>query len=89
MPVELIGRGLVSAAGLYLLLGALFAPFFLLRGVSSIDPTARESGWGFRLILLPGVIALWPLLARRWASGQRQPPTECNAHRDAAGEDHS
>jgi hypothetical protein len=56
---------------------------FVLRGVDKIDPVASGSSWGFRLIILPGVVALWPLLLRRWLSGKPQ-PTERNAHRDAA-----
>ena len=52
---------------LYLLAGLLFAVPFVLRGVNRIDPVAREGSWGFRLIILPGVVALWPLLLRRLA----------------------
>ena len=74
---------LTIALGLYLLAGLLFAVPFVLRGVNRIDPVARESTWGFRLIILPGVVALWPLLAHRWRRGQG-PPLEKNAHRRAA-----
>jgi hypothetical protein len=51
---------------LYLLLGLLFAIFFLIRGVERIDPSAHGSGLGFRLIILPGTIALWPVLLDKW-----------------------
>ena len=73
---------LVRLGGLYALVGLLFALPFLSRGVGRVDPAAAESGWGFRLIILPGVVALWPLLALRWRVGE--PPSERNAHRDAA-----
>jgi len=56
--------------GLYLLVGLLFAVPFVLRGVNRIDPVARKGTWGFRLIILPGVVALWPLLLNRWRRGQ-------------------
>jgi hypothetical protein len=68
---------------LYFIAGLIFAVPFVLRGVNRIDPVARESTWGFRVIILPGVVALWPLLAIRWLGGG-QPPAERNAHRDAA-----
>jgi hypothetical protein len=74
---------LTIALGLYVLVGLLFAVPFVLRGVHRIDPVARESTLGFRLIILPGAVALWPLLAVRWSRSQG-PPRETNAHRRTA-----
>jgi hypothetical protein len=79
----MIAEVLVGLAGLYVLLGALFAVPFALRGVGVVDPAAADSPWSFRLLITPGVIALWPLLAARWRGGGG-PPAERNAHRDAA-----
>jgi len=79
---------LVNAVGLYLALGLIFAVPFVLRGVSRIDPVATKGTWGFRLIILPGVVAIWPVLLRRWLTGS-PPPDERNAHRDAARENDS
>jgi hypothetical protein len=59
------------AAAVYVAAGLLFALPFVLRGVSRIDPVASTGTWGFRLIILPGVVALWPLLALRWLRGAR------------------
>jgi hypothetical protein len=56
---------LMLAAG-YAGLGLLFAIAFLARGVSRIDRAAAGAGVGFRLIILPGVVALWPVMLRRW-----------------------
>ena len=67
----------------YVACGLAFAPFFVWRGVGRIDPGAKSAGLGFRLLILPGVAALWPVLLRRWLTG-RLPPAERNAHRDAA-----
>ncbi len=67
----------------YIACGLVFAPLFAWRGADRIDPAVRSAGLGFRLIILPGVVALWPVLLRRWLSG-RLPPVERNAHRDAA-----
>lgn len=67
----------------YLVVGILFGIAFVTRGVQKIDHAAEGTGWGFRLIILPGVAALWPMLLRRWIRGA-QPPEERNAHRDRA-----
>ncbi len=58
--------GIVGAAGLYFAAGLLFAVSFALRGAAAIDPAARHAGWGFRLLIMPGAMALWPALAKRW-----------------------
>jgi hypothetical protein len=74
---------LLAGVRLYLLLGTLFALPFVLFGVQRVDPAARQGSYGFRLIIVPGVVLLWPLLAARWLRG-RTTPGECNAHRVAA-----
>ena len=68
---------------LYLLAGLLFALPFVARGIERIDPAAHGASWGFRLLVLPGAVALWPILLRRWWRGT-PPPVESNAHRRAA-----
>lgn len=50
----------------YACAGLLFALLFVCIGMERVDPAARGSRFGFRLIMLPGVAALWPLLLRRW-----------------------
>jgi hypothetical protein len=57
---------LVGALMLYAALGFLFGLAFVLRGVQRVDAAAKETGLGFRLIILPGAAALWPVLLRRW-----------------------
>lgn len=75
---------LLCLAGLYLGLGLAFAIPFVLVGVQRIDPHARHASWGFRLLILPGTMALWPLLMWRWVKGMSTPPEESNAHRPPA-----
>jgi hypothetical protein len=72
------------ALGVYLLCGCLFAIPFVWRGVGRIDPAALHGSPGFRWIILPGTILLWPLLARRWYQGAGSPPEENTAHRRAS-----
>ena len=57
----------VALAGLYATVGMVFALAFAWRGASRLDPAAREGTWGFRLLVIPGAAAFWPLLALRWA----------------------
>lgn len=77
---------LLFAAGCYLLGGLLFSIPFVLVGVGRIDPHAAHGTWGFRLLIIPGTMFLWPLLAWRWFRGRHEPPSERNAHRCAARE---
>ena len=83
--MEVLAYGFVYALQAYLAVGLLFAIPFVWKGAGQIDPVAREGTWGFRLIIIPGVIAMWPLLAARWKrKGAR--PIESNAHRRLAEE---
>jgi hypothetical protein len=52
----------------YAACGLLFAIAFVSAGIHKIDAAAKGSGAGFRLIVLPGVAALWPLMLKRWLS---------------------
>lgn len=56
----------VSSALVYGALGALFAVPFVWLGVGRVDPAAARGTLGFRLLILPGTVAFWPLLAWRW-----------------------
>jgi hypothetical protein len=78
---ERIATGFVVALELYAAAGFLFALVFISIGVQRIDPEARGAGVGFRLIILPASVALWPYLLRRWLSGVAEPPIERNPHR--------
>jgi hypothetical protein len=57
---------LVNLAAAYAAAGLVFAIAFAVHGVEVIDPVAKQSGVGFRLLIIPGSIALWPLLMKRW-----------------------
>ena len=56
----------VAALEAYVLAGVLFAAVFVLVGIHRVDPVAKHAPTGFRLIITPGVAALWPLLLTRW-----------------------
>jgi len=50
----------------YLWTGLLFAIAFLTVGAQRIDPAAKGSTLGFRVLILPATIALWPWLLAKW-----------------------
>lgn len=75
---------LVYGLTAYVGLGLLFAVPFVWRGAARVDPVAAEGTRGFRLLILPGAAAFWPLLAWRWMRGVSEPPAERNPHRCAA-----
>jgi hypothetical protein len=60
MPIVIL---LIS---IYLAPGLLFGLWFVWRGVQRIDPAAAGSPIGFRLCILPGCIALWPVMLVMW-----------------------
>ncbi|MGH9464502.1 MAG: hypothetical protein ACRD0X_02575 [Thermoanaerobaculia bacterium] len=74
---------LVTSLAVYLTLGLVVAVPFVVRGVGRVDRAAAAGTWGFRLLILPGATALWPLVLRRWLRGGG-PPEARDAHRDLA-----
>ena len=83
MSIVRAAEVVVLLCTVYIACGLVFAPLFAWRGAGRIDPAAKTAGLGFRLIVLPGVAALWPVLLWRWRA-DRPPPVERNPHRDAA-----
>ena len=63
-----VAEVLVKALTAYGLIGAAFAVVFVTMGIQRVDSVAEHAPLGFRLIVLPGVAALWPLLLVRWLS---------------------
>ena len=83
MSLEL-AYAVVSLFQLYALVGVVFAALFLPRAVARIDPGVARAPKAMKLLILPGVAALWPLLAWRWMAGAPA-PVERNPHRAKAG----
>jgi hypothetical protein len=68
---ETISRLLLA----YLACGLLFGSAFIIVGAGKVDPAARGTSVLFRLLILPGTVALWPLLAIQWIKACRQGAT--------------
>lgn len=73
--------------GIFLGLGLLFGLAFVFKGAAVIDPAAVNGTLGFKLLILPGCVVLWPYLLTRWLR-QAPPPEERSAHRRAKPSSH-
>ncbi len=80
MP-EPLAEAVIRMATIYLGVGLVFAIPFAWRWAERLDPVAREGTQGFRILLLPGGVLLWPWLAVRLLQPGPHPPEERNAHR--------
>ena len=83
MPIE-IARVVVAVFEAYALAGLGFGVVFLPRAIARLDHRIEGSPKTLRLLILPGVAALWPLFAWRWMTGGSE-PVERNPHRTKAG----
>jgi len=59
----------VNLLTVYAAIGIAFALLFAAAGAQRIDAAAKGAGIGFRIMILPGAAALWPILLPRWARG--------------------
>ena len=46
----------------YIGIGLVFGVFFAMWGAAILDPVAKGAPIGFRILVLPGSAALWPIL---------------------------
>ena len=72
----LIAAWIVNLASLHLLAGLIVAILYVWRGVGTVDPAARGASIGFRLLILPGCAALWPMVLMHWIRAEPTPPSE-------------
>ena len=79
--LEISAKAIVYTLAMYAGLGLLFAMPFVCFGVQRVDSEAQGSGVGFRLLILPGVAAFWPMFVYRWTRRIVEPPVEKNPHR--------
>jgi hypothetical protein len=67
----------------YLLTGLAVAIPFLVFGIDRTDPSALGA-YGFRPLIFPGLVLLWPLVALRWAGiWKEHPDGDLRAQRNA------
>ena len=78
---ESLVEAFVYALEIYAALGLIFAGIFVSAGVQKVDTEAQGPGVGFRLLIMPGAAAFWPMLLARWVRGRSETPIEKNPHR--------
>jgi len=61
----------ITAGYIYTAIGAVIALAFVLVGVDRID-SAAQGAWLARLMWLPGLVLLWPVVVIRWIALERQ-----------------
>jgi Na+-driven multidrug efflux pump len=67
---------LLIIAAVYLLMGVLFVIPFLMKGLKKVDEGAHGSTVGFKIIIIPGVIVLWPMLLSKWMTNLNHEDTK-------------
>lgn len=71
--MSLIGI-MVLTLGVYAAVGVAVASAFVVWGVGRVDEGARISTRAFRVMILPGAVALWPAVLVWWVRGGGGPP---------------
>lgn len=64
--IETLATVLMVGLLLYVLLGIVFSVFFLRKGAAQIDSGVQGAPRSFWLLIIPGTVAFWPLLWRKW-----------------------
>ncbi len=59
-----------TVVAVYLAAGVIIGAPFMAFGLARLDYAAKGASRGFRLVVAPGVIALWPFILVRWLSGR-------------------
>jgi hypothetical protein len=85
MPLD-AAKAIALVLETYALAGLAFAIVYLPRGAQGMDERLAGSPLLTRVLIFPGVAALWPLLAWRWLR-RTHAPVESNPHRRRAAGD--
>lgn len=64
-------HGALFTFAVYVAIGSIVAVPFVIFGIGRVDPAAKTAPWTFRALVLPGVVALWPLFVRRLLNSPR------------------
>jgi hypothetical protein len=70
-PGVIVAEVILYICLVYSLCGLAVGVPFVLGGVDRVDASARGASIGFRLIILPGTVALWPIIATKWIKAFR------------------
>lgn len=69
MPIpQLIVIAIAGYGGI----GLVFAVTFVTVGIDRVDHAARNAPLSFRLLMIPGSLLLWPIVARKWMAARSE-----------------
>lgn len=54
----------------YVVIGLAFGLCFIFKGIGTVDPAAKGGPLVFRLLILPGMVGLWPMMLKKWLSAR-------------------
>lgn len=74
-----LAAGIILAGQAWLCCGLLAAFVFLAFGLDRLDPQAHGA-YVFRVLLLPGLVMLWPLVLWRWSRIETGRDDPCARH---------
>lgn len=74
--METVALMALYAVGAYALIGILLLAPFHRSALPRIDESAAGASVGFHVIVSPGLVALWPVILRKWLAVRRG----CDAH---------
>jgi hypothetical protein len=66
----------LAVYGVYLAIGIVVALMIHAKGLKAIDPATEGGGIFFRLLITPGLVALWPYMALKWKRAESNRPLE-------------
>jgi hypothetical protein len=72
LMIVTIAIALLIIMAVFIVCGVIFTFFFIARGLEKIDEEAAASTWGFRIIIIPGCILLWPVLLKKWIKAAKE-----------------
>ena len=64
--------GFLAAVALYAVIGVLFSLVFIAAGIVRVDPGVGQSPKLVRVLFIPGIAGLWPLMLMKWISALRE-----------------
>lgn len=63
---------LLLLALIYVIAGIVFAIAFVAKGVNTVDKSSHGTSVGFKLLIFPGSVALWPILLSKWTNAKKR-----------------
>ena len=67
--IETVANIFLAALAIYLVLGIVFSISFYRKGVHQIDDGVKSAPRSMKVLIFPGVVALWPILLKRVKKG--------------------